>query len=228
MKLIIILLPLVSFDFSDILFFLLIGGMILYSVLKKKKPNLIETLEVSKINTLSNGFVKIRGKLKSINHITSPISETKCIGYNYSQLSYRSAGARRVKGSKKWRTYRTESKSADFYIQDDTGKIKINAKDISIQLNVNRSEKKLSKTLIDVENLLLEDDTEYILTGTLNKNKNNSIEIVKGTKEFVIMDKAFYEFAFEDIPFMKKKAGFFIIFLVVCIIIFIVYKSITN
>ncbi|WP_299315746.1 GIDE domain-containing protein [uncultured Aquimarina sp.] len=224
----IILLTLISLDFSDVLFFLLIGGMILYGVLKKKKPNPIETLEVSKINTLFKGFVKIRGILKSINHIKSPITETKCIGYNYSQLSYRTAGVRRVRGSKKWRTYRTESKSTDFYIQDDTGRIKINAKYISIQVNVNRSEKKLSKTLLDVENLLLEDNTEYILSGTIIKNGDGNLEIVKGEKDFVIMDKSFYEFVYKDIPFMKNKAGFFIVFLVICIIFFVVYKSIFN
>ncbi|WP_299902910.1 hypothetical protein [uncultured Aquimarina sp.] len=203
--------------------------MLLYPLLKKKKPGLIETLEVSKIETLSSGLVKIKGRLKAIDHVKSPITETKCIGYNYSQLAYRSAGVRRAKGSKKWRTYRTESKSTDFYIQDDTGKIKVNAKDISIQINVNRSEKKLSRTLLDVENLLLEDDTEYIITGTV-VNKNNSVEIIKDEKdkELRVMDIAFYEFTFEDIPFMKKKVGFFIVFLVIGILCFVIYKSFSN
>ncbi len=228
------LFPFLSLDLdtSDILFFVLIGSMILYGTLKKKKPSIIETLEISEINTLSKGLCKIKGQILATNQITSPITETKCIGYNYSQLSYGYKGGyrRRVKGRKKWRTYRTESKSADFYIKDTTGQIKVNAKNISIQINVNRSEKKLSRTLLDVENLLLEDDTEYIISGTVVKGKNNSIEIIKNKKdkELLIMDKAFYEFTFEDIPFMKKKAGIFIVFLVVSILCFVIYKSVYS
>ncbi|PKV49416.1 E3 ubiquitin ligase [Aquimarina sp. MAR_2010_214] len=226
------LFPFLSFDIdtSDVLFFVLIGGMILYGVLKKKKPSTIETLEVSKISESPNGLCKIKGRILAIDKIGSPITETKCIGYSYSQLSYRYGGIRRAKGRKKWRTYRTESKSTDFYIEDSTGKIKVNARGISIQINVNRTEKKLSRTLLDVENLLLEDGTEYILTGTVIKNKDGSLEIIKNEKdkELVIMDKALYEFVYEDIPFMKKKASFFILFLVICVLCFIIYKSISN
>ena len=194
----------ISFDFSDVLFFLLIGGMILYGVFKKKKPSIIKTLTISEINTVSKGLCKIKGQILATNQITSPITETQCIGYNYSNLSLSYDGRRGAKGVKRWRIYRTKSVSSDFYLQDKTGQIKVNAKNISIQINANRSEKKLSRTLIDVENLLLEDGTEYILIGTVNVDKNGDMEIVK-EKELIIMDEAFYKFVNVEIPSMKKK-----------------------
>ncbi|WP_024480844.1 hypothetical protein [Cellulophaga baltica] len=166
---------------------------------------------------------KIKGQILATNQITSPITETQCIGYNYSNLSLSYDGRRGAKGVKRWRIYRTKSVSSDFYLQDKTGQIKVNAKNISIQINVNRSEKKLSRTLIDVENLLLEDGTEYILIGTVNVDKNGDMEIVK-EKELIIMDEAFYRFVNVKIPSMKKKIRLFIIFSLLVLFIFIIYN----
>jgi hypothetical protein len=219
----IILPTLISFDFSDVLFFLLIGGMILYGVFKKKKPSIIKTLTISEINTVSKGLCKIKGQILATNQITSPITETQCIGYNYSNLSYGYKAVGRANGRKNWRTYCTKSKSADFFIKDSTGQIKVNAKNISIQINVNRSEKKLSRTLVDVESLLLEDGTEYILIGTVNVDKNGDMEIVK-EKELIIMDEAFYRFVNVKIPSMKKKIRLFIIFSLLVLFIFIIHN----
>ena len=213
----------ISFDFSDVLFFLLIGGMILYGVFKKKKPSIIKTLAISEINTVSKGLCKIKGQILATNQITSPITETQCIGYNYSNLSLSYDGRRGAKGVKRWRIYRTKSVSSDFYLQDKTGQIKVNAKNISIQINVNRSEKKLSRTLVDVESLLLEDGTEYILIGTVNVDKNGDMEIVK-EKELIIMDEAFYKFVNVEIPSMKKKIRLFIIFLLLGLFIFVLHN----
>ena len=213
----------ISFDFSDVLFFLLIGGMILYGVFKKKKPSIIKTLAISEINTVLKGLCKIKGQILATNQITSPITETQCIGYNYSKLSYGYKAVGRANGRKKWRTYHTKSKSADFFIKDATGQIKVNAKNISIQINVNRSEKKLSRTLVDVESLLLEDGTEYILIGTVNVDKNGDMEIVK-EKELIIMDVAFYKFVNVEIPSMKKKIRLFIIFLLLGLFIFVLHN----
>ena len=78
------------FSLWDILFILLIAGMILYGIFKKKKKTLIETLDFSKVDTISKGVVKTKGKLQSIDYMNSPITDTKCIGYNYSQLTYQS------------------------------------------------------------------------------------------------------------------------------------------
>ncbi|WP_103867524.1 GIDE domain-containing protein [Aquimarina sp. I32.4] len=219
-----------TFDVGDIFLFMIIGGMILYGVLKKKKPKPIEILEESKIDSLSKGVVKIKGRLKAIHHIKSPISEIECIGYNYSQLSLRYGRGKKGKKRRKWRILKSTSESTDFYIEDNTGKIKVNAKGISIQINTHRTEKKISRTLLDVENLLIEDETEYIVTGTVITNKNGNLEIVKGAteRELVIMDTAFYEFIFEDVPFMKRKMGYFIVFLILAIICFIVYKSFSS
>ncbi|AIZ42780.1 hypothetical protein [Cellulophaga baltica] len=208
-------------SFLEVLFFLLIGGMILFKLFKNKIKN--DVLDISEIKTLSKGLVNIKGKIKPINYIESPISERECIGYNYSNLSLSYDGRRGAKGVKRWRIYRTKSVSSDFYLQDKTGQIKVNAKNISIQINVNRSEKKLSRTLIDVENLLLEDGTEYILIGTVNVDKNGDMEIVK-EKELIIMDEAFYKFVNVEIPSMKKKIRLFIIFLLLVLFIFIIHN----
>ena len=103
----------------------------------------------SKIGLLPTGIVEVRGKLKTIDTFTSPISKSKCIGYHYAELRYASSQIRTLEDRKevsRWREWKAtnwKSKCKDFFIEDTSGRIRVIAKGITIAININQHEKKL-------------------------------------------------------------------------------------
>jgi len=139
------------------------------------------------LKNISIGFVEVKGKLKQIKSMTSPMTKSKCIGYNYSIMRFNSSRKRSVSSINrgeseqkerdkhmKWEDISSDTARNDFYIEDSSGKIKVKAKGISVVLlNVNQTDKKTSGTS-HTENLLLPDDQEYVLIGTAVYNKKTN------------------------------------------------------
>lgn len=202
----------------------LIGLIFFFGGKQKKKNQKIRTINFSNINNLTSGLIKVKGKLRVIETIKSPIFNQDCIGYTHSKFSrniFNSSGRR------KWIKSYSFSDCVNFYIEDASGKIKIKAKGISIEVNTNKSEKKLSKKELEEEKLLIADNKEYILVGTATMTKKGTIEIKKSKldKELLIMDDTLYNLLYQDVPSINKKVISFVIILIGILISFIIYKS---
>ncbi|WP_299444327.1 hypothetical protein [uncultured Aquimarina sp.] len=223
-------------DFLTILFFLFLAIIIIIgeSQKRKKRKNRIKPI-ISDIKDISTGFVEIKGKLKQINTMTSPMTRSECIGYSYSIMRFNSSRKRSVSSidrgiseSKerdrhmKWKTISSDTACNDFYIEDHTGKIKVIAKEISISLlNVNQTDKKISSNT-HTENLLLQDDKEYTLIGTATYNKNNELIIKKGDNEFSVRDPYFDKIYKSDLPDKISKYGLIFMLLLIGLILLFV------
>ncbi|WP_299219244.1 hypothetical protein [uncultured Aquimarina sp.] len=221
---------------SIILFFLFLAIIIIIgeSQKRKKKKNRIKPI-ISDIKDISTGFVEIRGKLKQINTMTSPMTGSECVGYNYSIMRFNSSRKRSVSSidrviseSKerdrhmKWETISSDTACNDFYIEDHTAKIKVKAKDISIfLLNVNQTDKKISGAM-HTENLLLPNDQEYILIGTAIYNKKNELIIKKAENELVISDTLVDKLSKSDLPDKISKYGLIFMLLLIGLILLFV------
>ncbi|WP_299242781.1 hypothetical protein [uncultured Aquimarina sp.] len=214
---------------SILLFFLFLILIIIIGESQKRKKRKNRTKPIiSDIKDISTGFVEVKGKLTQIKKMTSPITKSECIGYSYSVMRFnssrkrsRSSIDRGLSVSKendrdmKWKTISLDEKCNDFYIEDTTGKIKVKAKDISISLlQVNQTDKKISGHT-HTENLLLQDDKEYILIGTATYNKKNELIIKKDENEFSIRDPYFDKIYKSDLPDKISKYG--LIFMLILI-----------
>ncbi len=186
---------------------------------RKKQKKRIKPI-TSFIKDVTPGFVTIKGKLKQIQTITSPLTKSPCIGYKYSSFIYKSSGtvsvSNRDKGLtyskgdkyKKWKTIASDTKCNDFYIEDETGKIKVKANGITIQLlGINQTDEKSSNQSIKSENLLLENDQEFIITGTVKTNKKKELVIKKSDNEFIIYDPHSYTLSQSKLPHLISRYG---------------------
>lgn len=217
----------------NIFFFTFIAAIIIIGEYqKRKKAKNITKPTISDIKDISAGFVEIRGKLKQIKTMTSPMTKSECIGYSYSVKRFNSSRKRSSisidKGlsvskendrDMKWKTVSSDEKCNDFYIEDTTGKIKVKAKDISISLlQINQTNKKISGHT-HTENLLLQDDQEYILFGTATYNKKNELIIKKDENEFSIRDPYFDKIYKSDLPDKISKYGLIFMLLLIGLIL---------
>ncbi len=223
---------------SIILFFLFLVIIIIIGESQKRKKRKSRIMPIiSDIKDISTGFVEIKGKLKQIDTMTSPMTKSDCIGYNYSIMRFNSSRKRSVSSidrgiseSKeqdrhmKWETISSDTGCNDFYIEDHTGKIKVKAKNISIfLLNVNQTDKKISGST-HTENLLLQDDKEYILKGTATYNKKNELIIKKAENELVISDTLVDKLSKSDLPNKISKYGLIFMLLLIGLILLFVNR----
>ncbi|QCE43133.1 hypothetical protein [Psychroserpens sp. NJDZ02] len=187
-----------------------------------------------KIGLLPTGLVMVRGKLKTIDTITSPISKSKCIGYHYSELLYTPSKTRKIrtleekKESSAWRAWKSKnskSKCNDFFIEDTSGKIRVIAKGITIAIIVNQHEKNITNDSKDIEYLLLEDDTEYVLVGKVTLNDEGEKVIKKNKNQFFISDISYYNLTNNNLISILKKIGFLIFILITSLILYDFFKT---
>ena len=134
----------------------------------KKKPTLI--------NQLSEGFVKIEGKISASNHIETPFFKEECIGYSYekAEIDYDDETGNEYKKSAV-----KKNDFLAFYISDATGKIKVNSENLDLSFLPERT--KLISTTRHTERTLKNDD-EITILGTAVKNKWNDFELQKVDK----------------------------------------------
>jgi len=193
-----------------------ISLIILFTVFRKKKSDnrkKIKSLTISNINSIEIGhLVKVKGTLIKIKLIQSNLTKTQCIGYDYKAMQ------RVVKdpfdnnhSSKRWETIDSIEECYDFYIKDNTGKVKVEAEDISIICSSN--EKTIIKNKISYfENLLLPNKEEYFVIGTVVKDENELI-IVKDVyeKELSIFDMKAYDLIVNTSQWYKVGCSVFLL-----------------
>lgn len=201
-----------------------ISLIILSTVFRKKKSDnriKIKSLTISNINSIEIGhLVKVKGTLIKIKLIQSNLTKTQCIGYDYKAMK------RVVKdpfdnnhSSKRWETIDSIEECYDFYIKDNTGKVKVEAEDISIICSSN--EKTIIKNKISYfENLLLPNKEEYFVIGNVIKDENELI-IVKDVyeKELSIFDMKAYDLIVNTSQWYKVGCS---VFLLLTLVLFLV------
>jgi hypothetical protein len=124
-------------------------------------------LPLSKIRSVSMGLAEIQGKVKIIEPLISPVSNTDCAGFFYEIEDIN----RDKDGRDSYTTIFSETICNRFIIEDDTGSIEINPKKIEFAWPKNSTQKTRSGKRYS-ENLLQEGD-EVLLIGRASVDTNN-------------------------------------------------------
>ena len=93
-----------------------------------RRKRLIENTPTSKVRSLAMGLVEVFGKAQMFKKLKkSPISKKDCVYYTLEVQEY-------VKSGKQghWKTIKFETSNNDFYVQDETGKVLVNPKEVII------------------------------------------------------------------------------------------------
>ncbi|OGS21468.1 MAG: hypothetical protein A2252_07060 [Elusimicrobia bacterium RIFOXYA2_FULL_39_19] len=185
--------PAIPYKSIIISLFFLITGIIVFAVgtnnLKKKK--LIEDIPTSKIRSLAMGLVELIGKTSEICKIISPISKTECVYYMYT-------AERKVatKDGYRWEEFRTIKSDLPFYLEDDTGKILVDPRNVCFDYCyrfidytnggntrykewyiLNKEEAFLIGTAEKSNDFLQQSKNDFV--ETIKKLKNNKQELMK-------------------------------------------------
>ncbi|WP_103867229.1 GIDE domain-containing protein [Aquimarina sp. I32.4] len=175
------------FDFAP--YFVGFVFVTLFFSLRKKVKNytITEDLETSNIQNLTEGLIKVEGVLTCSNLLISPLTETPCIGYVYKKEKYRYFREKGVRiyedtnrGYSRWVTIKNIKKCSDFYINDDTGSIKVKTNGLEIGINTHETKLQESRKVRHSEYLILPDDHLYIVIGNLYRDKTGELIIKKG------------------------------------------------
>ncbi len=209
-----------------IAFFTLIISAIFRGNKEQKEISKIKELPFSKIKDLVNlndkSLIKLKGKLKAIDYTLSELTDTKCIGYTYQEMKW--IYTRRGGKSKKsqWKIIKSETYTEDFYFYDQKDEIKIATAGISISTQLNEKKEK-DGVVTCVENLLLPDQKEYILIGTLLK-KDGLFSIGKdfSTKndDFVLIDPKGYDIIYNTSTAYRTGCAIFLVLFFTAFIVF--------
>jgi hypothetical protein len=112
------------------LFFIAFGGALTYAgVQQYLLSEKIKNTPTSKVRSAAAGLVELFGKAKCKDEIFSPISKAKCIYWSVNCEYYY-----HHKKSSGWRTFYSRSSSAQFYLEDDTGKMLVEPKNAQITI----------------------------------------------------------------------------------------------
>ncbi|MBO0593165.1 hypothetical protein I2486_17315 [Cellulophaga sp. E16_2] len=106
------------------IFFLIFAIPFLNFILPNTKSRFLKyqsTLPTSKIRSVAMGLAEIEGKLRTIEHLESPIDAIPCIGYRY-KIEKISTDK---DGDKSYSSIFDEIKCNPFYVLDETGIIKV-------------------------------------------------------------------------------------------------------
>ena len=98
----------------------------------------------------------------------------------------------------------SETEALDFYINDGTGKIKVDAYGITIYCPENQKSTQKGQTFL-FEELLLSNQTKYTLVGSVVKNENNELNFEKDPllDQLYIFDDYYVENAL-NIPLIQR------------------------
>ena len=88
---------------------------------KKRALAYQRILPTSKIRSLAMGLVELEGRIELIEPLVAPIGKKTCAGYRYTIERI----GRDKNGKTTYTTIHDETFCNDFYLQDDTGKIKV-------------------------------------------------------------------------------------------------------
>jgi len=151
---------------SDLFFYSVIGEFVGiyyffkgFKVLKEKRR--IQNVPTSTIRAIPIGEVEIKGKAKSEYKLKTPLSKISCVFFSYIEEEFR-----RVGKSYQWVKLLDIKSDFPFYIEDETGTVKIDPKGAELKL-VNKYvevEGRIRKT----EYYILEKENVYVI-GTAKK-----------------------------------------------------------
>jgi len=189
------------------------------------KPSKIDTAE--SINSLAftpisdlevNTLSKVTGTLeKDYSSMLSLMTKAKCIGYTFEEKKWVSRHPFKNKHSdKKWKVVSEKNECKNFYIKDESGKIRVDAYGIKMYLEANENKKVKNKSHL-IENLVLDNDTKYIVVGTVSKRGNNKIEFSKGSSGdgLIILDEPFFNLYVKPNPILRIGCAIFLVLLAV-------------
>jgi len=113
-------------------FFTLGGSFIIWGLLNYKWKRLIENIPTSKIRSIAMGLVEIFGNVVSKDEslLKSPFTQNPCVYYKYKIEELRSSGK-----STHWVTIKKGEENRLFFLQDDTGRVLVNATGAIIRLS---------------------------------------------------------------------------------------------
>jgi len=137
------------------------------------------------INNLSEGLVKIEGKVNSTTTLETPYFKDECIGYSYEKadIDYFEES-----GDEYTTSAIIKSDFPDFYLSDATGKIKVNADGLDVTF-ISVKTKKIKK--IRHSERTLKNGDEITILGTVVKNNWNELILQKSEENpFTISDKS--------------------------------------
>ena len=123
--------------------FILGGGISLFfginAFIKKRK---IENTPTSKIRSLAMGVVELNGSAVWKEKLISPMSQNPCVYYDAEIQEYRKSGK-----SGKYVTIGEEKKGELFFVQDETGKVMVDASNAKIDVKT-KSTYKIGRSLL--------------------------------------------------------------------------------
>lgn len=175
------LFTLVFFNIYILAILPLVVGIFVYFITKTQRT-FIKKYYTS-IDNLSEGIVKIEGKIEAEKTLESPYFKEECISYTYkdANIDYDDET-----GSEYTKNAILKSEFQDFYISDATGKIKVNSKGLDISFLSIKT--KLIGKKRHTERTLKYGD-EITIIGTAVKNNENKIELQKSDKNpFTVSD----------------------------------------
>lgn len=160
---------------------IIIGAMTYFA---SKTQRILIKKNYTSINNLSEGLVKIEGKVNSTTTLETPYFKDECVGYSYeeAEIDYfeESGDERKVSAN-----YKMDF--PDFYLSDATGKIKVNADGLDVTFLAVKT-KKIKK--IRHSERTLKNGDEITILGTIVKNKWNELILQKSDENpFTISDK---------------------------------------
>lgn len=110
-------------------FFLAVGGFLLYSSLMQYSLiGKIKNTPTSKVRGAAIGLIELHGKARMKTETMSPISKAKCAYWRLKCQYYQSG----KNGG--WRDFYNINSTSRFYLEDDTGKMLINAEGAEVEI----------------------------------------------------------------------------------------------
>ncbi|WP_299242772.1 hypothetical protein [uncultured Aquimarina sp.] len=213
------------FDFVPYFIGFVVISLILSLRKKIKQFTVTKDFELSNIKDITNGLVKVEGTISSLENLISPLTETKCIGYVYKKEEHKYIRGKNEpsgiqgalpNGYTKWVTTESLEKCSDFYIEDDTGKIKVISKGIVMGIKSHETKFTESRKILHEEYLILPDDHVYTIVGTVSKDKKGTLIIKKdkGDQKLSILDVEYDELVNDILIPNLKQFGFTLLILV--------------
>lgn len=190
--------------------------------MRKSKKNdtikLLNSLPTTLISNLKlNTLSKIEGELEVEKSMISLLTKSRCIGYCYEEKKWTSRKPfKNDHSDKTFKIISSQTECRDFFIKDKSGRIKVNAFNIEIHLYINETKKNNHGTVL-IENLLLADNTKYIMLGTTSQNDDKNIEFSKSffDDKLIIMDEKFYNIYIDKNPFYRVGCAILLIILAI-------------
>lgn len=130
-------------------------------------------LPVSKIRSLAMGLVEIEGKLIMTTPLKAPLSGDDCIGFHYTIETISSDD----NGRDSYSTIFSETICNDFLIEDETGSIKVDAKNIEwFWVKSHAEERNNSKRYTEY---LIKHGDPMLLIGTASVETDNNTPVIQ-------------------------------------------------